>query len=362
MASVYGTKLKLSIFGESHGQAIGVVIDGFPAGLKIDFDYISAFMKRRAPGGSFSTKRTEPDIPRIVSGVSDGYTNGYPICAVIENTNQHSASYQDKMTVPRPSHADFAAAIKYGEHTELHGGGHFSGRLTAPLVFAGALCSLYLKTKGVEIAAHIKSMLDVNDSSFDMSVTAKELEELKAHSFPAIDKAAADAFADIINGAQAKGDSVGAKLECIALGLPTALGEHMFESVEAEISQMMFAIPGVKGIEFGAGFDFSKMYGSAANDAYEYSGDKVITKTNNCGGIVGGMTTGMPVVFSVAIKPTPSIFTEQDSVDMVKGENAKLSIKGRHDPCIAVRAVPVIEAGCAIALTELILKADGRKI
>lgn len=362
MASVYGTKLKLSIFGESHGEAIGVVIDGFPAGLKVDFDYISAFMKRRAPGGNFSTKRSEPDIPRIVSGISAGYTNGYPICAVIENTNQHSASYQDKMSVPRPNHADFAAAIKYGEHTELHGGGHFSGRLTAPLVFAGALCSLYLKRAGVEIAAHIQNMLDVEDKPFDMSVTAKELEELKSRVFPAIDATAAEAFAAIINEAQARGDSVGARLECIALGLPTALGEHMFESVEAEISQMMFAIPGVKGIEFGAGFDFSKMYGSTANDAYEYSGDKIVTKTNNCGGIVGGMTTGMPVVFSVAIKPTPSIFTEQDSVDMIKGENTRLSIKGRHDPCIAVRAVPVIEAGCAIALTELMLKADGRKL
>ncbi len=362
MASVYGTKLKLSIFGESHGEAIGVVIDGFPAGLKLDFDYISEFMKRRAPGGSFSTKRSEPDIPHIVSGVSDGYTNGYPICAVIENTDQHSASYGDKMTVPRPSHADFAAAIKYGEHTELHGGGHFSGRLTAPLVFAGALCSLYLKANGIEIAAHIKSMLNASDVMFDMNVTAKELEELKAKQFPAIDEDAAVKFAKIINDAQAKGDSVGAKLECIAIGLPTALGEHMFESVEAEISQMMFAIPGVKGIEFGAGFDFSKMYGSLANDAYEYSGDKIVTKTNNCGGIVGGMTTGMPLVFSVAVKPTPSIFTEQDSVNIESCKNTRLSIKGRHDPCIAVRAVPVIEAGCAIALAQLMLKADGRKL
>lgn len=362
MASVYGTKLKLSIFGESHGEAIGVVIDGFPAGLKVDFDYISAFMKRRAPGGEFSTKRSEADVPRIVSGVSDGYTNGYPICAVIENTNQHSSSYQDKMTVPRPSHADFAAAIKYGEHTELHGGGHFSGRLTAPLVFAGALCSLYLKREGIEIGAHISRMLDICDTPFDMNTAPENLDALKSQSFPAIDKNAADAFANIINEAKSRGDSVGAKIECIALGLPVALGEHIFESVEAEISQMMFAIPGVKGIEFGKGFDFCTLYGSAANDAYEYKNGKIATKTNNCGGIVGGMTTGMPVVFSVALKPTPSIFTEQDSVDMVSGENVKFSIKGRHDPCIAVRAVPVIEAGCAIALTQLILKANGRKI
>ncbi len=362
MASVYGTKLKISVFGESHGEAIGTVIDGFPAGMKIDFDAISAFMKRRAPGGNFSTKRKEADIPRIVSGISDGYTNGYPICAVIENTNQHSASYQDKMTVPRPSHADFAAALKYGEHTELHGGGHFSGRLTAPLVFAGALCSQYLALHGVEIAAHIKEMVDVSDSSFDMNVTVGALRELKSHAFPAIDESAASAFANIINNAQEKGDSVGARLECAAVGLPAALGEHMFESVEAEISQLMFAIPAVKGIEFGAGFDFCRMYGSAANDAYEIVNGKIVTKTNNCGGIVGGMTTGMPIIFSVVVKPTPSIFTEQDSVDMVNGTNTKLKINGRHDPCIAVRAVPVIEAGCAIALTQLMLKSDGRKL
>ena len=362
MASVYGSKLKLSVFGESHGEGIGVVIDGFPAGLKPDLDYIGAFMKRRAPGGSFSTKRREADIPRIISGVSDGYTNGYPICAIIENTNQHSSSYQKKMTVPRPSHADFAAAIKYGEHVELHGGGHFSGRLTAPLVFAGALCSLYLKDKGVDIAAHIRQMLDVCDIPFGINGVSEQFGLLRENAFPAIDSTVGERFADIINGAQARGDSVGAKLECAAIGLPAALGEHMFESVEAEISQMMFAIPGVKGIEFGLGFDFCKGYGSELNDAYEYKNGEVVTKTNNCGGIVGGMTTGMPLVFSVAIKPTPSIFTEQDSVDLEKKENTTLKIEGRHDPCIAVRAVPVVEACCAVAITELMLKANGRKL
>lgn len=362
MASVYGTKLKLSVFGESHGSAIGVVIDGFPAGLELDNDYISAFMKRRAPGGSFSTKRSEPDIPRIVSGVSDGFTNGYPLCALIENTNQRSSSYDDKMTIPRPSHVDYAAALKYGEHTELHGGGHFSGRLTAPLVFAGALCSLYLKTKGVEIAAHISKMLNVTDTPFDGSVTAEVLRELKTHSFPAIDKTAAEAFACIINGVAERGDSVGARIECAAVGLPPAIGEHMFESVEAEIAQMMFAVPALKAIEFGKGFGFCEAYGSEANDQYEYVDGRIVTKTNNCGGIVGGMTTGMPVIFSVALKPTPSIFLEQDSINLSKGCNTKLTIKGRHDPSIAVRAVPVIEACTAIALTELMLKADGRTV
>lgn len=362
MASVYGTKLRLSVFGESHGDAIGVVIDGFPAGLKLDLDYIYAFMKRRAPGGNFSTKRAEPDIPKIVSGVSGGFTNGYPICAVIENTNQHFSSYQDKMTVPRPSHADYAAALKYGDHVELHGGGHFSGRLTAPLVFAGALCSLYLADFGIEIAAHIKQMLDVSDRSFGHNVTKNELTELKAHAFPSLDPAAGEAFASIINAARDKGDSVGAKLECAAVGLPVALGEHMFESAEAEISSLIFAIPGVKGIEFGAGFDFCRMYGSQANDPYEYADGKVITKQNNCGGIVGGMTTGMPLIFSVAVKPTPSIFTPQDSIDLANNCNTTLKINGRHDPCIAVRAIPVIEACTAVALTQLILKSGGRKL
>lgn len=360
MASVYGTKLKLSVFGESHGEAIGVVIDGFPAGLKLDLDEISAFMKRRAPGGSFSTKRNEPDVPRIVSGVTDEYTNGYPICAVIENTNQHPASYDDKMTVPRPSHADYAAILKYGEHTELHGGGHFSGRLTAPLVFAGAVCTQYLKGKGIEIGAHILKMLDVTDIPFGGHVTKEELLALKARNFPAVDGDAAKSFANIINSAQSKGDSVGACIECAAVGLPAALGEHMFESVESEIAQMMFAIPAVKGIEFGKGFGFASCYGSEANDPYEYRDGRIITKTNNCGGIVGGMTTGMPLIFSVALKPTPSIFTEQDSVNIEEKQNTRLTIKGRHDPCIAVRAVPVVEACCAVALTELILKSDGR--
>lgn len=362
MASIYGTKLKLSIFGESHGEAIGVVMDGFPAGLKLDFDYIAAFMKRRAPGGKFSTKRTEADTPRIVSGVSNGYTNGYPICAVIENTNQHSASYDDKMTVPRPSHADYAAYLKYGEHTELHGGGHFSGRLTAPLTFAGAICSLFLREKGIEIGAHIKQILDSKDSSFSDNVTADELSALKMKSFPAIDNSAATEFADIINSAAEIGDSVGAVIECAAVGVPPALGEHIFESAEAEIAQIMFGIPAVKGIEFGIGFGFAENYGSVLNDAYEYRNGKVVTKTNNCGGIVGGMTTGMPIIFRVAMKPTPSIFKEQDSVNLRTGENTKLNIHGRHDPCVAVRAVPVIEAGCAVALTELILKSEGRKV
>ena len=363
---MYGNKLKLSVFGESHGEAIGVVIDGFPAGLRLDFDAIGAFMKRRAPGGALSTTRKESDIPRIVSGVSAGVTNGYPICALIENENQRSSDYGntagDKSRLPRPNHADYAAMLKYGEFTELHGGGHFSGRLTAPLTFAGALCTQLLAGRDIEIAAHLRQILNVSDSRFDGNVTAKELRELKKREFPTIDVMAEEAFKTIIGSAKNRGDSVGAIIECAAVGLPPALGEHMFESVEAEISQLVFAIPAVKGVEFGSGFDFARMYGSEANDAYEYRDGKVVTRTNHCGGIVGGMTSGMPIIFSVAMKPTPSIYLEQDTVDLDKQTNAKLTIKGRHDPCVAIRAVPVVEAVTAVALTNLLLSGEGRKL
>lgn len=362
MASVYGSKLKISIFGESHGEAIGAVIDGFPAGMKVDSDNITKYMSRRAPGGELSTKRAESDIPRIVSGVSGGFTNGFPICALIENESQRSSDYGAAGILPRPNHADYAAMVKYGAHTELHGGGHFSGRLTAPLVFAGALCAQLLAQNGIEIAAHISQILNVTDSRFPENVTPEELRAQRAKPFPTIDKMAEEAFTTIISSARNRGDSVGAKIECAAAGLPSALGEHMFDSVEGEISKLMFAIPGVKGIEFGAGFDFCRMYGSAANDAYCYRDGKVVTKTNNCGGIVGGMTTGMPLVFSVAMKPTPSIFMEQDTVDLDRKTDAKLSIKGRHDPCIALRAVPVVEAAAAIALTNLYFNSDWRKL
>lgn len=362
MPSVYnGRRLKLSIFGESHGEAIGVVIDGFPAGMKIDNEALLTLMKRRAPGGALSTARREPDLPRIVSGVSEGYTNGFPICAMIENTNQRSKDYQ-RVTLPRPSHADYPALLKYGEHTELHGGGHFSGRLTAPLVFAGGLCLQYLRLQNISTAAHIKQMLNVSDESFPVKLSRSELEELKTKTIPTLDPMAAAAYETIIQSAKMRGDSVGAVIECGMVGLPAALGEHMFGSVESAISQLCFAIPGVKGIEFGVGFEFGRLYGSQANDAYEYCDNKVVTKTNSCGGIVGGMTTGMPLVFSVVMKPTPSIYIEQDTVDLDKHENSKLEIKGRHDPCIALRAVPVVESAAAIAIADLMLETEGRSL
>ncbi len=357
MASVWGEQLKISVFGESHGESIGIVLDGFPCGMKIDFDNISALMARRAPGGKLSTKRREADIPEIQSGVTNGITNGFPICAIIRNTNTRSADYGDAITVPRPNHADYPAMLKYGEFAELHGGGHFSGRLTAPLVFGGALCMQYLEeTYGIRIAAHIRRIKDVCDTPFGDFPDEKMLECLKGMEFPALDSAAAKRFEEIIAGCANDGDSVGAEIECAAINVPPAWGEHMFEGMESEISSLMFAIPGVKGIGFGAGFAFADMYGSKANDAYEINDGKVTTLTNNCGGIAGGMTNGMPLVFSLVMKPTPSIFKTQKSIDINKLENTELTIHGRHDPCIALRAVPVVEACTAIALCNAVLK------
>ena len=367
MASITGKKIKISVFGESHGEAIGVVIDGFPAGMKIDMDMVGSQMARRAPGGELSTARSEADEPRIVSGVSDGYSNGYPICAMIMNTSQRSSDYKNvKERLPRPSHADYPAMVKYGKRVELSGGGHFSGRLTAPVVFAGALCMQFLSCKyGIETAAHLRQILNVTDTRFGAGVTASELREMRSREFPTIDRMTAEAFRTIIGSAKGRGDSVGAVIECAVAsdcGIPVGVGEHMFDSVEAKISSLMFGIPGVKGVEFGAGFDFCRMYGSEANDAYEYRDGRVVTKTDNCGGVAGGMTTGMPVIFSVAMKPTPSIFVEQDTVDLNKKTDAKLTIKGRHDPCIALRAVPVVESAAAIAMADLILDSEGRKL
>ena len=338
MGSIYGNKLKISIFGESHGEGVGVVIDGLPAGFEVDFEYINKFLKRRAPGGNLSTPRTESDKAEILSGIKDNFTTGAPICAFIKNTNAHSGDYQDKLVKPRPSHADYNAHIKYGGYADQRGGGHFSGRLTAPLVFAGALCADWLGRKyNIKIAAHIKQVGDIGDIKGDKTAETAEIEELIAK-------------------LKHRGDSIGATLECVAENVPQGLGEHMFNSVEAAISSCIFGIPGVKGIAFGRGFDFASMYGSEANDEYYYdsSGD-VKTKTNNNGGIIGGISTGMPIVFSVVFKPTPSIFIEQNTINIQTKTNDKITIKGRHDPCIAIRALPAVEAATALALTDLAL-------
>ena len=357
MSTHYGKNIDIEIYGGSHDDAIGVIIKGLPQGTKIDEDKLRSFMARRMPGkDSFSTSRREPDIPVFIEGVSENVITSDTVHAIIYNTNQRSADYDSTSFVPRPSHADYAARIKYGENVDLRGGGHFSGRLTAPMCIAGAICLQLLEQKGIYIGAHLYSVGKESDVPFDAVALKKEdIDALHASDFPAISQDAATKMKQEILDAKAIGDSVGAVVECAAIGLPIGLGEHMFWGVENRISSILFGIPAVKGIEFGNGFECAKLRGSQNNDPFYTDGEKIYTKTNNCGGILGGMTNGMPLVFRAAMKPTPSIFIEQDSVDMISMTNTKLSIRGRHDPCIAVRAVPVFEAATAIAIYDMII-------
>jgi len=357
MENTYGLNLKLKIYGGSHDEKIGMTLSGIPAGESIDFDELYAFMARRAPGkDAFSTKRKEPDEPVFLSGFDGNITNGEVIEAVIYNKNQNSGDYSSLYDIPRPSHADFAARMKYGDKVDLRGGGHFSGRLTAPMCIAGGICLQILARKNIHIAAHIASIENICDDGFDMAhVSLSDFESLREHHFPTIIKIAGDAMREEIEKARLDGDSVGGVVECAAIGLPAGLGEHMFCGVEGRISSIVFGIPAVKGIEFGLGFGSSALTGSQNNDAFETDGKKIYTKTNNCGGILGGMTDGMPLIFRAAMKPTPSIAKEQDSVSLSRMENVKLSIGGRHDPCVVPRAVPVFEAAAAIAILDMML-------
>ena len=309
------------------------------------------------PGqNKYSTTRKEPDKPVFLSGVDGCVTNGDTLHAVIYNTNQRSSDYASCEFVPRPSHADFAARMKYGEGVDLRGGGHFSGRLTAPMCIIGGICLQYLAERGIYVGAHIYSVSDVYDKPFDPVALDKEtLLTASVSEFPSLDTAAGERMREAIEAARLDCDSVGGIVECGIIGLPAGLGEHMFDGIENRISGIVFGIPAVKGIEFGAGFAASKLRGSQNNDPYYTDGKNIFTKTNNAGGILGGMTSGMPIIFRAAMKPTPSIFIEQDSVDMVTMTNKKLSIKGRHDPCVAIRAVPVFEAAAAIAITDILL-------
>ena len=355
--NAYGVNLKLKIYGGSHDEKIGMILSGIPAGEAIDLDALRAFMARRAPGNDkFSTARKEPDEPIFLSGLDGNITNGEPIEAVIYNTNQRSGDYSSLVDIPRPSHADYAARVKYGEDVDLRGGGHFSGRLTAPMCIAGGICLQILARKGIDICAHILSVAGVSDDNFDLTnPSSADFGAIKAKKFATISPSAEDKMRAIIEEARLDGDSVGGVIECAATGIPAGLGEHMFLGVEGRISSIIFGIPAVKGIEFGLGFGSAALHGSENNDAFYTDGEKVYTKTNNAGGILGGMTSGMPLIFRAAIKPTPSIAKEQDSVSLSKMENVKLKISGRHDPCILPRAVPVFEAATAIAIFDMLL-------
>ena len=358
MSTTYGKNLKISIYGGSHDNEIGIHADGMPKGFTFDENALLTFMQRRAPGrNSLSTQRREPDVPEFVSGVDKNTLDGNHFHARILNTSQRSSDYASLAFIPRPSHADFAARMKYGEGVDLRGGGHFSGRLTAPMCIVGGICLQYLESLGIKIKAHIYSIGHEHDTPFDLTLSDGSLfSTLESNSdFPVIDADAEARMRAVIDEAREDGDSVGGIIECAAIGLPCGLGEHMFDGVEGRISSMMFGIPAIKGIEFGNGFACTSLRGSQNNDAFFTDGKSIRTHTNNSGGILGGMTSGMPIVFRVAMKPTPSIYKEQDSVDMVSMTNVKLSIKGRHDPCVVLRAVPVIEAACAIVVCDLLL-------
>jgi len=332
MSNSFGKLFRFTIFGQSHAPAIGVTIEGLPSGFEIDMEKLSSFLSRRAPGGRYSTSRKEPDVPEFISGLVDGKTCGAPITAIIQNTNTRSADYEYMRHIPRPGHADFTAMVKYGESRDYSGGGQFSGRLTAPLCIAGGIAMQLLEKRGVSVNARILSIGGEKDS---------------------------ERMFELIDKVRTEGDSVGGIIECTVEGLCPGVGEPMFDGLENRIAQAVFAIPAVKGIEFGAGFESATMLGSECNDPFYFDGEgNVRTDGNNHGGILGGISSGMPIVFRTAIKPTPSIAKEQQSVDMEKKENCTLQVRGRHDPCIVPRALPCIEAAAAVAVYDLILETE----
>ena len=353
MSSTYGENLKLSIFGQSHGPAIGMTLDGIPAGLPVDFEKLQDFLNRRAPGqNDWSTPRREEDRPEFLAGILEGYTCGAPIAAVIHNNNTRSGDYSNFKDCPRPGHADYTAQIKYGGFQDAAGGGHFSGRLTAPLCIAGGLCKQWLEEMGIRIGAHITQIGLENTRSFDF--LNPQLDQV-GQIFPTLTAEDAERFQSVIAKARGLGESVGGRIECAVVGLPAGLGEPMFGGVESRIAQIVYGIPAVKNIGFGLSDSFAIVPGSESNDAFTLADGRVQTVTNHCGGILGGITNGMPVIFDVTFKPTPSISSCQQTVNLKTGEITTLEIKGRHDPCIVPRAVPVVEAAAAIAIYDLIL-------
>ncbi len=355
--------MRYTLFGESHGPGIGVVLEDVPAGLNLDMDAVLAEMARRAPGrSSVATARREADTPRIISGFFEGKTTGSPLCAVIENSDARSSSYEALRYLARPGHADYTGYVRYAGCNDYRGGGHFSGRLTAPLVFAGAVAKQLLRLKGIRVFAHILEVAGISDTSFDaLEPDETALEKIAGRAFPVLDAEKGDAMRQAILGARSAGDSVGGIIEGIVTGLEPGLGgPDLADTVEGLFARQLFAVPAVKGVAFGAGFGFAAMRGSEANDAfYSDAGGRVRTRTNNNGGINGGITNGMPLLFTVVFKPTPSIALPQETIDLRTGESAELRIAGRHDPCILPRAVPVVEAAAALAAVTLAFAPKG---
>lgn len=351
---IKGNKISVSVFGQSHSKAIGCVIDGLPAGVKLNNLSISDFMARRAPGqNKYSTTRKEADESIVLSGLVDGTTCGAPLAIMIENTNTRSNDYSNLRDIPRPGHSDYSASVKYNAFNDIAGGGHFSGRLTAPLCYAGAVCMQILNSNGIEVKAHIRSVADVNDDEFNpVDITSQNISE---KAFPVINDSAGEKMKEKIEEARLSADSVGGIIECAVTGVKAGYGDPMFDGIENILAKNIFGIPAVKGIEFGNGFDCTKLLGSQNNDEFIIKDGEVKTSTNNHGGILGGITTGMPIIFRVAVKPTASIGKPQKSVSLKTKTEEKLIVKGRHDPCIVPRAVPVVEAVAAITILDIIL-------
>ena len=362
MSSEFGNKLRISVFGQSHGAAVGAVADGFPAGEAINFEELQRFLNRRAPGHSpLASSRKEADLPRFLSGLENDKTCGAPLCVVLENGDARPADYQRLRDTPRPGHADFPAFVKWRGAADLRGGGHFSGRLTAPLCAVGGIALQILARRGVFIGAHLTAVGDIKDTAFSLYPTPELFRAVSEKEIPVLDDGAGGEMAREIAAARKDGDSVGGVVECAAVGLPAGIGEPMFDGVENRLAAALFGIPAVKGVEFGSGFGGAALRGSENNDDFCVNGREIRTKTNRAGGILGGITTGMPVVLRTAFKPTPSIAKPQETVRLSTLKPVERTIGGRHDPCVALRAVPVVEAVTALVILDLLLEdhADG---
>lgn len=355
MKNTFGHNISVTLFGESHGEMIGAVIDGLAPGIEIDRAQIDKKLLQRRPAGKISTSRVEADEYKIVSGVYENRTTGTPLCILIPNTNVKSESYENISRLARPGHADLTAEYKYHGFQDPRGGGHFSGRLTAAIVAAGAIVISALERKGILIGTHIAGLADVSDRRFDENDLENDIKKLNSLCFSTLDDEAAALMTDRVEAAAKEGDSVGGVLETAVIGMPEGVGEPWFDSVESMLSHALFSVPAVKGVEFGAGFGFAKMRGSEANDPFRMENGKIISTKNNNGGINGGITNGMPIVFKCAVKPTPSIFKEQSTVDFKSGENAQISIRGRHDPAIVHRARAVVDCITAITLADMLV-------
>lgn len=352
MKNTFGNNVHFTLFGESHGQEIGMVIDGLAPGIKVDEEFINSQLDKRRPSGRISTARQELDPFRIVSGVFNGETTGTPIAIIIPNGNTKSKDYAKLKDLPRPGHADYTAQMKYHGFQDYRGGGHFSGRITTPIVAAGAIAISALREKGIVIGTHVKRCAGVDDDNF--SDYAKELPELNRKTFAVINKAKELEMVKAIEAAAEEGDSVGGILETVVTGMPAGVGEPWFDTMESELSHILFSVPAIKGVEFGDGFAMADMRGSEANDSFYMDGTTVKTKTNHNGGINGGITNGMPIVIKCVVKPTPSIYKEQDTIDMMKNEDSKLIIEGRHDPAIIHRARVVVDSVVALCLCDML--------